>query len=321
MDEKAGRRKEGASPRTNKERLLKTEAKTGAEGAPNEGRSAFRRVVETAFELVYPRSCWICDERIVGAESSVGGRRVGRVGVGSAFRVPLTALVCDECRRAASVPARTFCRRCGRVAIRETARGDDALCRFCLRKTGASNFAFDEVRPMHFYRGTTRALVLQLKRTLDPTLAEIAARLYFESRRRVLTAFRPDAVVPVPMNWRRRFLRSVNSPDFLAAALARELGVPCWAKTVRRVRATPPQSAVDWAARRDNVAGAFALSGGKKDGPLERLKGKRILLVDDAFTSGATTNEIASLLKDDGGVEAGCVATLARAGLGKGRRL
>lgn len=174
---------------------------------------------------------------------------------------------------------------------------------------------------MHFYRGTTRALVLQLKRTTDPTLAEIAARLYFESRRRALTAFRPDAVVPVPMNWRRRLLRSVNSPDILASALARELGVPCWAKTVRRVRATPPQSSVDWAARRENVAGAFALSGGKKDGPVERLKGKRILLVDDAFTSGATANEIASLLKDGADVEAVCVATLARAGLGKGRRL
>jgi ComF family protein len=190
-----------------------------------------------------------------------------------------------------------------------------------LRRTGPSDFAFDEVRPMHFYRGTTRALVLQLKRTSDPTLAEIAARLYFESRRRALAAFRPDAVVPVPMNWRRRLLRSVNSPDFLAAALARELGVPCWAKTVRRVRATPPQSAVDWEARRENVAGAFALSVGRKDGPLERLQGKRILLVDDAFTSGATANEIASLLKDDAGVEAVCVATLARAGLGKGRRL
>lgn len=303
---------------------MKTEAKTAAraEAETNERRSALRRVVEAAFELVYPRSCWICDERIVGAEAS-GGRSSGvrRGGVGSVFRVPLAALVCDECRRAASVPARTFCRRCGRVAVRETARGDDALCRFCLRKTGALKFAFDEVRPMHFYRGTTRALVLQLKRTVDPTLAEIAARLYVESRRRVLTAFRPDAVVPVPMNWRRRLLRSVNSPDFLASALARELGVPCWAKTVRRVRATPPQSAVDWAARRENVAGAFALSGGKADGSLERLKGKRILLVDDAFTSGATANEIASLLKDGADVEAVCVATLARAGLGKGRRL
>jgi predicted amidophosphoribosyltransferase len=51
------------------------------------------------------------------------------------------------------------------------------------------------------------------------------------------------------------------------------------------------------------------------------LKGKRILLVDDAFTSGATANEIAALLKESGGVEAVCVATLARAGLGKGRRL
>ncbi|MBR2003111.1 MAG: hypothetical protein IJ991_02890, partial [Thermoguttaceae bacterium] len=156
---------------------MKIETETGAEGAPNGRRSAFRRVVETAFELVYPRSCWICDERIAGAEPSGG--------VENGFRVPLTALVCDECRRAASVSARTFCRRCGRVAVRETARGDDALCRFCLRKPGPSEFAFDEARPMHFYRGTTRALVLQLKRTVDPTLAEkkiCEATVFFAKR-------------------------------------------------------------------------------------------------------------------------------------------
>ncbi|MBR4834528.1 MAG: hypothetical protein IKU86_09410, partial [Thermoguttaceae bacterium] len=92
----------------------------------NGARSAFRSVVETAFELVYPRSCWICDERIV-ATAADGG--FGDGGDSDGFRVPLAALVCDECRRAASVPARTFCRRCGRVAFRETARGDDALCR------------------------------------------------------------------------------------------------------------------------------------------------------------------------------------------------
>lgn len=279
----------------------------------NGGAEALRRVVETAFELVYPRSCWICDERIVSTRADGGFG-----GDSSAFRVPLSALVCEDCRREVSVPARTFCRRCGRVALRETARGDDALCRRCLRWTGDSEFAFDEARPLHFYRGTTRALVLRLKRTREPTLAEIAARLYFEARRRTLAAFRPDAVVPVPMNWRRRFLRSVNSPDFLASALARELGVPCWAKTVRRVRATPPQTSVDWEARRENVAGAFAVVDAKAV-PLERLKGKRILLVDDAFTSGATANEISGALKERG-VEAVCVATLARAGLGKSKR-
>ncbi|MBR4833224.1 MAG: ComF family protein, partial [Thermoguttaceae bacterium] len=112
--------------------------------------------------------------------------------------------------------------------------------------------------------------------------------------------------------------RSANSPDFLAAALARELGVPCWARTVRRIRATPPQASVDWATRRENVAGAFSIVG-MKDVPLERLRGKRILLVDDAFTSGATTNEISASLKS-AGVEAVCVATLARAGLGRPKR-
>ncbi len=275
----------------------------------NGRRRAFRRVAETAFELIYPRSCWICGERIVSTAED------GGFGDARGFRVPLAALVCDECRRAASVPARTFCRRCGRVALRETARGDDAFCRRCSRRSGPPEFAFDEARPMHFYRGTTRALVLQLKITREPTLAEIAARLYFEARRRALAAFRPDAVVPVPMNWRRRFWRSVNSPDFLAAALARELGVPCWARTVRRIRATPPQASVDWATRRENVAGAFAVVG-SKEVPFERLRGKRIVLVDDAFTSGATANEIAGALKE-AGVEAVCVATLARAGLGR----
>ncbi len=219
-------------------------------------------------------------------------------------------------------PPRTFCRRCGRVALGEKADGDDVLCVACRRATAKgyvdATVFFDELRPGNFYRGLARTVVLQLKLERDPALAEAFARLYFASRRRVLEDFAPDFVVPVPMNWRRRSLRGVNSPDFLAATLAKELGVPCLTKTARRVRATPPQASVDWEARRRNVAGAFRIVDSPQLRAVELFR-KRVLIVDDVYTSGATSNELARVFRTVG-VDAICVATLGRAGLGGRKR-
>lgn len=273
--------------------------------------SAARRFAVAALELIYPTTCRICDGKIDDAPLTVFRRE----------NSPQT-LFCSECRGKLLASPRTFCRRCGRVARWEKADGDDVLCVACRRAAAKGRvddaLFFDELRPGNFYRGLTRTVVLQLKRERDPALAEAFARLYFASRRRVLEDFAPDFVVPVPMNWRRRSLRGVNSPDFLAATLAKELGVPCLTKTARRVRATPPQASVDWEARRLNVAGAFQIADSAQIRATE-LAGKRVLIVDDVYTSGATSNELAKVFKE-WGVDAVCVATLGRAGLGGRKR-
>jgi ComF family protein len=102
-----------------------------------------------------------------------------------------------------------------------------------------------------------------------------------------------DAVVPVPLHWRRRFERGFNQAALLAAQIARNRHIPSL-RPIRRVRATRTQTGLTNAKRRQNVGGAFHARAGR---PLEGL---RILLVDDVMTTGATGSACALALKRAG---------------------
>ncbi|HEY2386863.1 MAG TPA: ComF family protein [Candidatus Binatia bacterium] len=101
-------------------------------------------------------------------------------------------------------------------------------------------------------------------------------------------------VVPVPLHPARLRSRGFNQSALLAAHLARVRRWPAAPALLVRTRDTLTQTALDLAARRANVAGAFAL---RRPGS---ARGRHILLVDDVWTSGATTSAIGRVLRDDG---------------------
>jgi ComF family protein len=108
------------------------------------------------------------------------------------------------------------------------------------------------------------------------------------------------------MFWTRRLSRGINNADTLAECLAREIRVSLRRRLLRRCRNTMPQKNLSPSARFQNVRGAFAA----KASP--QLKGKRILLVDDTLTTGATCSEAARTLKQAGAAVVAC-AVVARA--------
>jgi len=256
------------------------------------------RSLDYLLEVVYPSSCLLCGKSTPCVPFACFRRRL-----------PLNAILCPECRKKLVSPAREFCKRCARPILPWNV---GEYCGQCQEGV----FAFDEARPLQYYRGLTRGLILKIKRDRDSTTAYLIARLYYEERREVLEAFQPDCVVATPMNWRRKFLRNgVNGPERVAKYLASFLNVPCLSKRLSRVRATPTQTSISWEERARNVEGAFAVRDPLRERPFE---GKRVLLVDDALTSGATTHEISKVLRASG-AEKICVAVIARAGLGKRR--
>jgi ComF family protein len=117
-----------------------------------------------------------------------------------------------------------------------------------------------------------------------------------------------DLIVPVPLYWRRQWTRGFNQAELLAGHLAKRRGIPV-VNALRRKRATATQAGLATAGRRRNVAGAFALRVKSRLDP--KLAGKKILLIDDVMTTGATASACASVLKR-GGAKSISLLTVAR---------
>ena len=100
-----------------------------------------------------------------------------------------------------------------------------------------------------------------------------------------------DAVIPVPLHWRRRWFRGFNQADEIAGPVAGHLDVPL-IRNVRRVRATPFQSGLSARERARNLRGAFDVRG--------ELLAKHVLIIDDVITTGATVRQLARVLHQAG---------------------
>lgn len=137
------------------------------------------------------------------------------------------------------------------------------------------------------YGGELREAVLRLKfggalARLD-LLRELAWQAYGLHRERPdgFDPQGPDLVTAVPLHWRRLLTRGYNQSLELARGVAGKLGSPLVAPALRKVLSTRPQSRLEAAERRTNLAGAFLADA-------QVVEGKKVLLVDDVMTTGAT---------------------------------
>lgn len=142
---------------------------------------------------------------------------------------------------------------------------------------------FRRARSAAVYGDVARRLVHQLKYNDRPHLAEIMAKAMQRAGRDLLSE--GALIVPVPLYrwrlWRRRF----NQAALLAAALSRLSGLPHDPLLLERVKRTSSQVGLTAVQRQDNVRGAFRVS----DRMRSRIARREVLLVDDVYTSGATT--------------------------------
>jgi len=194
---------------------------------------------------------------------------------------------CPACSRQIHPPSSPLCSICGDPFA---GAGPDHLCHRCLERRPS----FGRARACATYvaaevgRSPLKQVLQRYKYLPDVSLAPVLARLLLAHC--PLTPADYDLLVPVPLHLRRLRWRGFNQAQLLGRALARTHGLALDPFALERTRPTQPQVELDDATRRRNVAGAFAVA------TPARVRRRRILLLDDVYTTGATASECSRTL-------------------------
>jgi len=208
--------------------------------------------------------------------------------------------LCGPCWAAQSFIAPPICQRCG-VPLEGQAATADLTCAACLARPPR----YGRARAVVQYGDAARKMILGFKHA-DRTQAAPAFAAWMARAGAELLA-EADLVAPVPLHYRRLLRRKYNQAALLALGIAQRAGKPVLVDLLKRQRATPSQAGLNARERRRNVARAIAVNPRRA----ALAAGKRVLLIDDVLTTGATVDACVRALKGAGaaGVD---VLTLAR---------
>lgn len=225
-------------------------------------RACAKRVYCVFLDLLFPRRCPIC-----------GGISDG---------------ICAKCKRKLLYIRHPFCFRCGRPVECE----EDEYCAECQKHA----HSFTRGRALWLYTGEIREAVHAVKYQNKREYLEYFAKEMAEHLCGEITDWQPEVILPIPMHRSSESVRGYNQAEVLAVYLGRELGIPVAKKVLKKIRKTANQKELDHRSRRTNLKGAFAV---QLPHGQEKIW-KKVLLVDDVYTTGSTLDEAARTLRKSG---------------------
>lgn len=223
-------------------------------------------LLENILDILYPRRCPICQEVV---------KKRGE-------------MICPSCRKEIAPIQEPVCKKCGKPIM-------DAAEEYCC-DCGKMGHLYTRGLAVLPYTGKVRKSLHQIKfhnkkEYLDfygPYMAEVLGK-------RIL-AWDAQALIPVPLHHSKRRKRGFNQAEILAVEVGRALGIPVRTDVVQRIRNTRPQKDLSLRERQNNLKGAFKII--QYD-----VKLKKIILVDDIYTTGSTIDGIAGKLLEQGAEE------------------
>lgn len=190
--------------------------------------------------------------------------------------------ICDACRQALPRLSPAYCPSC----LLPTATAE--ICGTCLRHPPVWDHAHAALR----YTFPLDKLIQSLKYRANLPLAPVLAELLLAKL--PINAL-PDYLIPIPLHRSRLQERGFNQAVEIGRFLSKKTGCKLLATACTRIRSTSSQTELPWKKRRQNVRNAFACT--------YDFSGKRVAIIDDVMTSGATINELAITLRRQGAVE------------------
>jgi competence protein ComFC len=241
-------------------------------------KSLVQTALNTALGFFYPEVCALCKEEPA---------------------TPDDGFVGAQCQRDVRFIRPPFCGRCGLPFQGDlTAPFECTNCR-------ELKLHFSSARSAAVARTVVLEAIHHFKYSRALWFENFLAGLLIAEAAPILRRQKESFIVPVPLHPLKQREREFNQAAVLAGRLARATAIPLNEKTLLRVKPTETQTHLKREERTANMRGAFAIRNGVK------LTGQRIILVDDVFTTGATTNECARMLRKAGAGDV-CVWTVAR---------
>lgn len=187
---------------------------------------------------------------------------------------------------------------------------EGAVCEICGKQVayctcGTVPWAFERAVSPLVYRDSVRLAVILLKESPDRRVCEFFCDRMAQAVVQMYGGIQFDCIVPVPMHAKKLRERGYNQAEMLACGLGERLGLPVCDTALRRSDRTLPQHGLHLAQRFENAAMSYAA------GKSQAVAGKRVLLVDDVFTTGATAHACAAVLCGEGGAKSVHVLTAA----------
>lgn len=221
-------------------------------------------VKDGVLNLLFPARCPVCDKP-----------------------APFPARICPVCRKKAVAVNEPVCLKCGKHMADET----EEYCKGCRTMT----HMFERGRGLFFYRPMAVSFY-RFKYAGRREYACFYADEIVKELGGTIRAWKPDVLVPVPVHYTRKRKRGYNQAEVLAEEIGKRMGLPVARNLLTRVKKTVPQKLLDDAGRQNNLKKAFKIE--KNDVEL-----KRVILIDDIYTTGSTIDA--------------CAAEMKRAGVGK----
>lgn len=212
---------------------------------------------------------------------------------GEEISVPNKYNACQNCLKTLPFNNQKICKLCGSKIIDEA-----DVCLSCF----ADPPPFSVARAPFLYEPPISGLVSQIKFSNAKFAVEPLTQFLIEEYSK--NKFDCEVVIPVPLGQKRHKQRTYNQASLLAQGISKHFGLKLLEDVVVRSRATAPQAHLNWRARQENMRDAFSLVN------KSRIKGKKILVVDDVYTTGATVKNLCKELQR-GKPKNICVLTLA----------
>lgn len=196
---------------------------------------------------------------------------------------------CDLCAQEIAVLPRVgkLCPQCAAPTL------DGLACGSCEHHPPS----FDRTQVAFYFQEPITQLIYDLKYHQQMSHARLLAELFWQERQDELRASEVEALLPVPIHPLRRRHRGYNQAQLIAEELSKLAGIPVLHKALVRVKNTETQTHLDGQQRHLNLKGAFVI----KEATLDNVR--RVAIVDDVVTSGATMQALAKLIKARSSVE------------------